>query len=937
MFLKNNLLKHININPLVKNSKRAFVFIALLLCFSSLFAQYNVSKTDNSRVKWREINTNEFQLVYPQSYELRAQRLALVLDTMFDHIGTTLGTNAPKIPILIHPYTAKSNGMTTWAPKRLEFYPTPSPTYFAYPWDWHLVIHEYRHACQYYAPYKGVSKTLTNLLGEHFLLGVNALLIPNWFIEGDAVLAETALASTGRGQNPEFYNQFKAQLLEKGAYKFHKAKLESMKDFVPNDYVFGYYMASYARNKYGKDVFADVMTTTAKSWWKFLWFNKADSLNLKLPHRKIYAELIDSIMPLWKEDYNNFLNQKENKSKLDTFNIKKEYYTHYLNPILIGKDTILALQSSSFEVQKLVQYTPNGLEEIVKLPYLMHSYFDYKNGKLLYSQNALDKRWEQETYANIIELDIYSGKTKTLTKNKTFFTPTYSPINENQIACIESTNEYAQSLVVLNFDEERNYTIKRIISSDAISYPAWSEDGKYIYLIETSSKGKNIVKVDIENGNKEEIISPSYDNISNLRCSDNTLYFLKDIDSKYELIAYDLNSKTAKQLTETAFGLGGYCLKDNELIVSAYNSDGYFLAKSSKGNQNLDINKKNKPQIFVEELQRQENFLLPIEYNDTIRYESKEYKKINNLFNFHSWLPVFLNLKKVNFGLGVSASSQNLLSTSIFQVGYKYNVKDSWHGAYMTYTYSGFYPIIDLEAEYKLRNFSDNKLQQEYLAGVNIGLPYSWSTRRTVNKLQLDFKYTLSQLEKKASNPYNILGYGVSYTHLHAKANNDITPTKGFEMEFSQSSTLGNNVSNITSATTKFYLPLFFKNSSTELNFAYQYNNNNIQGYEFENQIDFIRGVKNQFPTKYYGAGLTFNIPLFYPDWIIGPIFYIKRVSVKPFYDIGSFDTQIYQSFGNDFSFNLCVFGIKLPIEIGARVGFETLNQKPFFQFLLSL
>ena len=101
MFLKNNLLKHINIDPLVKNSKRAFVFIALLMCFSSLFAQYNVSKTDNSRVKWREINTNEFQLVYPQSYEARAQRLALVLDTMVGHIGTTLGTNAPKIPILI--------------------------------------------------------------------------------------------------------------------------------------------------------------------------------------------------------------------------------------------------------------------------------------------------------------------------------------------------------------------------------------------------------------------------------------------------------------------------------------------------------------------------------------------------------------------------------------------------------------------------------------------------------------------------------------------------------------------------------------------------------------------------------------------------------------------------------------------------------------------
>ncbi|MBO7277606.1 MAG: hypothetical protein J6U84_06550 [Bacteroidales bacterium] len=904
MYHKNNNIKTTNTNPSAFKGRRVLVFLMLLLSFSSLFAQYNVSATDKSGIKWREINTERYKLVYPQDYEDKAQELSQVLDTMLHHIGTTLGTSAPQIPILIHPYTAKSNGMTAWAPKRLEFYPTSSPTYFAYPWEWHLAIHEYRHACQFYAPYahKGISRTLTNILGQHFLMGVNALITPNWFIEGDAVLAETALASTGRGQTPEFKNQFKAQLLEKGVYPFHKAKLESRKDFVPNDYVFGYYMSAYARNRYGKDIFSDIMKSTSTSFYRLRWFNKADSLNIKLPHRKIYAELIDSILPIWKEEY-DLWTKKENKSILDTLDINKDYYTNYLNPISIGKDSVLALKTSSFEVQKLVLYTPNKEETIKKLPYLMHSYFDYKDGKVLYSQNSLDLRWEQETYADIVEIDIHKGKTKQITNNKTYFNPTYSPKNEE---------------------------ILYVVGGKELSYPAWNEDGERIYYIETTPKGKKIIMID---SIRHDVISPSYDNISHLKYRNNKLYFLKDVDSKYELVEFDLETNTAKQLTDTPFGIGGYCFNEEELIVSVYSGDGYFLAKTKPLNIDLDINKKTRPQIFVEELQRQEGFILPTEYDKTKKYESKEYKKYKNLFNFHSWLPIFLNLEKVNFGLGVSAFSQNLLSTSIFQVGYKHHVKDSWNEVYMTYTYSGFYPIIDLEAGYKLRLTSKNTLENEYQTGVKIGIPFSWSRRECVNKIQTDLHYTLTQM----NNLYNIVGYNLSFIHGHAYATNDLTPRRGFNINFSQSTTLDQNPSYNSSLTSKLYLPFFFKNSSTELNFSLQTNKNTPNGYEFANQIDFIKGVKNQFPTQYLGGGLQAHLPLFYPDWICGGVLYVKRVSVHPFYEVGSFDNSIHQSFGNDFTFNICILGIKLPVEVGVRVGYENLNNKPFYQFLLSL
>ena len=79
---------------------------------------------------------------------------------------------------------------------------------------------------------KGISKALNTVFGEHILGALSGLLVPLWFMEGDAVVAETAMSPTGRGHTPEYKMLFKAQLSEKGAYKFDKAKLQIAKNYV---------------------------------------------------------------------------------------------------------------------------------------------------------------------------------------------------------------------------------------------------------------------------------------------------------------------------------------------------------------------------------------------------------------------------------------------------------------------------------------------------------------------------------------------------------------------------------------------------------------------------------------------------------------------------------------------------------------------------------
>ena len=201
--------------------------LLLTVAFTKTYAQYKVSENDDSRIKWREIKTNRFSIVYPDCYERSAQRLAVVLDTISWHVGRTLGTDAPHIPVLVHTNSSKSNGMLAWAPKRMEFWTNTPPTHYAYPWSWQLAIHEYRHACQMQALDKGITKTLGNIFGEHIVGAVSGLIVPLWFMEGDAVVAETSMSPTGRGQTPDFKMQTKAMLLEKGVPDFDKAKLGS--------------------------------------------------------------------------------------------------------------------------------------------------------------------------------------------------------------------------------------------------------------------------------------------------------------------------------------------------------------------------------------------------------------------------------------------------------------------------------------------------------------------------------------------------------------------------------------------------------------------------------------------------------------------------------------------------------------------------------------
>src|SRR5690606_20999145 len=128
--------------------KKLILLTLLFTLVVQLSAQYFQTGQDPASIRWRQLNTRNFQLIYPDYFENQAQKLAWTLETVYPYGSFSLKHNPGKMPVVLHTQTIKSNGLVAWAPRRAEFYTTPHQG--IYPQDWleQLALHEFRHVVQ---------------------------------------------------------------------------------------------------------------------------------------------------------------------------------------------------------------------------------------------------------------------------------------------------------------------------------------------------------------------------------------------------------------------------------------------------------------------------------------------------------------------------------------------------------------------------------------------------------------------------------------------------------------------------------------------------------------------------------------------------------------------------------------------------------------------
>ena len=179
-------------------------------------AQYFVVGQDPASIIWRQIQTDNFQIIYPSDYEVQAQRVAHIFEKVYSYPGISLLHQPKKISVILHTKSAQSNGFVAWSPSRVELFPTPGQDTYAQDWIEQLAIHELRHHVQIDKIESELPSIFRILLGEQAASLVIGAYLPFWFLEGDAVVTETAFSHTGRGRLPSFSMELKAQVDQKG-------------------------------------------------------------------------------------------------------------------------------------------------------------------------------------------------------------------------------------------------------------------------------------------------------------------------------------------------------------------------------------------------------------------------------------------------------------------------------------------------------------------------------------------------------------------------------------------------------------------------------------------------------------------------------------------------------------------------------------------------
>jgi len=304
--------------------------------------------------------------VYPQGLHKDAVHLATQLERNYADIAQPFTHPAKHMPILLHNTSVLSNGYVTWTPRRMELVTTPPQDSYAQDWIIQLALHEFRHVVQISQLRQGFTSALSIFTGEIAPGGVSALM-PSWFYEGDAVMSETANSFTGRGRVAGFEMPLRTmQLEDRRMFSYSKACLGSYRDFVPNQYQYGYPIVSYGIARYGPGIWPNALNYTARHPYLLMPFVFYLGHRYNITRSRLYRQTLDTLKSLYTKTeesvtYTNYLSLNKRK---------RNVYTSYTLPRETGNG-ILALKTGIGERDHFVKIDRSGKEKSIVTPGLI--------------------------------------------------------------------------------------------------------------------------------------------------------------------------------------------------------------------------------------------------------------------------------------------------------------------------------------------------------------------------------------------------------------------------------------------------------------------------------------------------------------------------------------------------------------------------------------
>lgn len=881
-----------------------------------------------SHIEWKHITTEHFDVIFPAEVETEAKRVAHLVEKAYPFVTRSLEVKPRRIPLILQNQSIVSNGFVTLAPRRSEWYlsPTIDPELTNTEWLKTLGIHEFRHVVQFEKTRRGFNKAFEIVLGEiGQALGL-ALTLPPWFLEGDAVGVETALTRGGRGRLPLFDRDLRTILLSGKKWNYDKAHLGSYEDYVPNHYVYGYFYTSWLRNEYGDLFLSKLANHSAETSWNPLSFYNTVDRQTGKSFEKFYKSVMNELITEWKvraDKLSPTPYEIENKGK-------RFGWTNYYYPQALPDGRILALKKGLSFIDEFVIL--DGKEEKKLLyPGILQNEYPYKlrGNKLVWFEWEVDPRWGYRDYSR---LKVYDLKKRKFVLDKRemkgrLAIPDQEGLN---IIFVEWDEKQGQHLVVLN---KKGEELKRIAwpKSEVITGLDWLSTQDIVIVQKDMNDKKSLVRYNLQDGVIKTLIEKRETNIGFVTVEDGEIFF-ESPESGIDNI-WTVSDVGQKQITSATFGAYSPELQNGKLLYNDYTVHGMNIVTKTLPAFNEQHSEGSFYPIYEKFAKSENIFALEKELATTEEFKVKDYSQTKHAINLHSWMLLAPPLSNT---ITVVGYSRDVLNKFVLMAGAEYNLNEQTMLGFVGTSWSHYYPVFDLRAAYGGRRQEINGVEDKWEEGTaELGVSVPWRyiqgrfihtfTARAFSKIiKVENKFPDDSTEVQDGTLFSP-GGEFSYAVYQRYARRDINPKYGFTVtgraEEGRDISGEDMTGSLQSVDSRLYLPGLWYHHSFYHQFAYERQRND--NYEYASLVIYPRGTKSVFLQEFTKYSGNYLLPVFYPDYNLSRYIYFKRISLNLFYDElnGRYGTFEYRaaSTGWETLFEMSFLRLMLPITIGVR------------------
>jgi hypothetical protein len=691
-----------------------FAGVFFLASISFGYCQSATVLENNPNLAWRQINTPNFNIVFPKGFETQAQRMANTMEHIRTPEAKSLGVEPRKISMILQNQSAVSNGFVSITPRRSEFFGMPSQNYnFVGNLDWLnlLATHEYRHIVQFQHANRGFNRALYYLFGANTLAAMSYAAVPQWFWEGDAVATETAFTSGGRGRIPNFNLLFRTNLQEGRVFNYNKQYLRSYKHNIPDHYVLGYNMVSYLRKKTGD---ADSWGNITRRAWSVPFLPYTFSRSIKketgLYVSQLYKEMTTELQKEWREQLAN-----TTLTTFETINKRSsKAYTDYRYPHEVAAGVTLALKSGIGDIEQFVILS-DGKEKRIMTPGNMNAsgMLSVACNRIVWNEYRYDPRWRVRTYSVLMGYDLKEKSRKVISLNSRYAAAALSP-DGTKVATIETSTDYQTKLVILSYESGLVLQTFDNPNNDFISMPRWAENGNEIVALATNKNGKAIVKFDLSSKQRVDLTDFTSENIGYPVPYQKYILYNSPRSGIDNIYALDVVTGNYYQITSSAYGSYNPSVsKDGKtLLYNEQGRDGLDVAKATFDPSQWKVVEKFTalPDIGFQHLVEEEAHPDLLKSIPTENFPVSKYSRFGHAINIYNW-GAYVDNSLTNVEVGVS--SRDVLSTTAISAGYNFDINErtgSWKAGL---SYQGLYPIVDVNFSKATRSVNEGDVQTQ--------------------------------------------------------------------------------------------------------------------------------------------------------------------------------------------------------------------------------